>query len=255
MSENPPTGSGPTDERELPGATSPGIPALPLGVPPTPAPRVARGPRWLMGILGGAVILVVAVAGLIAAESGALNLFPAPSSSPSGEHQGARPLPATVPTPVPVAPLPAGVGVPIPTACDPLYSADFHATLTAAHPANAAAAATYAPTSDQTLQPFLTAPGALRCAWGDPEKDGLITVVAPVGTAGQKTVGARLRDIGAKCYAEFSGTRCVRSQSVAGIGTRGESHVLRDGVWIATYWTNFSPKDYTAEIVDAVFPA
>ena len=35
----------------------------------------------------------------------------------------------------------------------------------------------------------------------------------------------------------------------------GESHFIRDGIWIATKWVNASPDGYTHDMVTTIFGA
>lgn len=239
-----------------------GIPALPLTVPPTPAPRRARGPRWVLGIIASILVLIAMIAGVIAIDNGALNLS-APSSTSGSASE--RPRPEVVPGPVPVvtpAPSDAPSATPstspvaegLPADCDALYSDAFKSALAADGAPNTAAGLAYRPTTDSLLEPLLATPGSLRCSWGDPTSRGLLTTIASIGKTSAANVVTRLESLGAKCYAEFSGTRCVRTMSGTG-GPRGESHLLRNGIWISTYWTAFSPDGYTAELAKHVFPA
>lgn len=43
------------------------------------------------------------------------------------------------------------------------------------------------------------------------------------------------------------------SEVVDDNGTVGESHFLREGVWLATWWLNIAPDGYTHDIVAALW--
>ena len=46
--------------------------------------------------------------------------------------------------------------------------------------------------------------------------------------------------------------RCI-DQHEAEAGAWGESHFLREGVWIATGWVNAGPNGYTHDMVTTIF--
>jgi len=53
------------------------------------------------------------------------------------------------------------------------------------------------------------------------------------------------------CDDESGGTRCVIEREES--ATWGESHFVRDGIWIATRWGVSGPSGCTADIVAAIF--
>ncbi len=50
------------------------------------------------------------------------------------------------------------------------------------------------------------------------------------------------------CYDELGGLRCVTETTGDG-GVVGESHFVRDGIWLATRYVNSGPDGYTHDIV------
>lgn len=239
------------------GTVFPGMPNSYLPDPATPPRRPARGPRWMLGLLGSFAVLAILISGVIGLVGGGVDLDAVPPSA------AARPLPGTPLDPVPFAaspepsPGPSPSALPgvqaLPTECAALYSEKYFATLTASHALDTPQAARHDPTNDEILLSALADNPSLRCGLGNPETDGLITQVTQLDTATARGVQSRLAATGSRCYAETRGTRCVRSYTRDRVAV-GESHFLRDGIWIATFWTKFAPENYTGEVVRHVFP-
>ncbi len=110
-------------------------------------------------------------------------------------------------------------------------------------------------TDDQQLQLLIDAGGPLVCLWGGDNGGGdvgLTTSVVSVDSAGETAVEARLGALNFSCYEQLRGLRCVMSQSSEDAMT-GESHFLRDGLWVATKWVNFAPESYTESVVESLW--
>ncbi|KGJ72193.1 hypothetical protein GY21_17010 [Cryobacterium roopkundense] len=106
-------------------------------------------------------------------------------------------------------------------------------------------------TDDQELQGVMAAAEPLECDWASANGGsgvGLSTDVASVSPEVSVTIEARLRAVGANCYGELAGLRCVMSGSNDG-DIWGESHFLRDSLWLATKYVNFAPANYTENVV------
>ena len=89
------------------------------------------------------------------------------------------------------------------------------------------------------------------CLWGDERGGGdvgLTTSVVSVSSGAKSAVEARLNALKFSCYEQLRGLRCVMSHSYES-GMTGESHFLHDGLWVATKWVNFAPKNYTENVV------
>jgi hypothetical protein len=109
---------------------------------------------------------------------------------------------------------------------------------------------------DPALQGVLEETEFLLCQWVMPEGPsgaGVSTTVAAVDAAQNATVEERLRDRGDSCFAERNGLRCVTAGS-NDEGYFGESHFVRDGIWITTEYSNAGPEGYTLDIVTNLWP-
>ncbi|MBM7829563.1 hypothetical protein JOE59_000268 [Agromyces cerinus] len=107
-----------------------------------------------------------------------------------------------------------------------------------------------------TAVELLTSASAITCKWGNPaggSDRGLTTNVAHVTEEQAAAMIAHFGESGYSCYEELQGTRCVRETPPSVDGQAGESHFIRDDVWIATHWVNAGPDRYTHDIVAAIF--
>lgn len=213
--------------------------------------------RLLWVVLGGlgALLIIVLVVVLIVWRGGA--------QTPSGADNAApvRPVPSTSATPVPLAStapvVPTG---PRPATCDDIYSPAMLATFGETSTLNPdwvedSGAEWSLGTNDAELQSMLRSVEHLTCVWGDEaggSGSGLATNVAYVTAEQAEAVQTRLNDLGQNCYDELGGIRCVM-QEVGTEGTTGESHFLRDGIWLATLYSNAGPDGYTRDIVTTLW--
>lgn len=233
---------------------------LPPDVPPAPTSRV--GTRMLLGALGLVAVGVIGILGIVAIANGAVRLTADPVSS-------GRPLPIESLAPVAVEPegetLPGESPEPTPSAsaealpgdCTQIYSAAYLERLReSGYPLNdPARVGTAVGTRDAQLRTILATLPTLECHWGAGGDAGLSTNVSLVTPAQAQSVRARLSAAGYTCYAENSGQRCLSTSTTgAGEEARGESHFVREDLWIATDWVGFTPPNYTGEIVERLFP-
>lgn len=185
-----------------------------------------------------AVVLLVALG---------LALNPTPEASPRAE-------PTTSPTAtVPPSPEPSI----IPASCADIYTTDWASQL-APYVLNPdwAAAEKNVGTGDVALKQLLGPNTRLTCQWGQESgagDTGLVTTLAQIDSTTDSLVRSRLNTLGWTCYDSSGGVRCVTEGTDAN-GSWGESHFLRDGVWIATRWSNLAPDGYTADIVLTIWP-
>ena len=171
-----------------------------------------------------------------------------------------RPQPSTMPPPVALAAAPAATPTatpagPHPTTCGELYSPAMVAAfgLAVLNPPWTAAAAfdVRQGTADAELITVIEASDTLTCVWGSPEGgsgSGLTTNLVWVTAEQSAAVTARLAAAGMTCYDELGGLRCVTETTGDG-GVVGESHFVRDGIWLATRYVNSGPDGYTHDIV------
>lgn len=237
-----------------------------------------RRQRWVAGIAVAALVIVgawtvsaVALGGRPASEPDLTPLAGAASTprptvssestssprtpSPVASTHPLTPLPPPLPTPLPtpIAPPPVPAGpdtATLPDECPGLYSPSMYTYLSVGEALPLNDGTTLAPPFSKspdvaTLQTGL--PG-LVCTWGSAGHFGLLTQANEVTAAQSAAAVSALTASGFDCYAQSSGTRCV----VKGAGddeTWGESHFLRGNVWLCTFWSNFAPTGYTADIV------
>ncbi|WP_159599933.1 hypothetical protein [Agromyces humi] len=225
---------------------------------PPPAndrPPLLRQP--LFWILAGVGVLLVAAGVTVALGVGA---------SPSGGRAPTGAAPATTTaTPAAVEATEAPVQVPpvsvfaIPPDCAGMYTKDWSADMNgfvlnpawAADPSNLQYGS-----RDDGLVTVLEATKLLTCKWASPNGGtdrGITTNVASLTPEQQASTIAHAQASGFDCYQELGGTRCVTETAPSADGQSGESHFLRDGVWIATVWINLQPDGYTHDMVAAIF--
>jgi len=213
-------------------------------------------PRWRAWpwVAGGVLAAVLAVA------AGAVTTLVTrePSDArPTGSAQTQTP----VQTPEPVATTPTAPQpvTPIPAACTDAYAPEYIEALEAdGYPLNDPTFVLEVGTRDDQLGAIISASPTLRCTWGGASESGLITNVTQIIADQRSTIEARLRELGFSCYPEQEGLRCVTQERIETDGQSsyiGESHFLRDDVWLATLWINFTPDDYTPGMVRTIWPS
>lgn len=164
---------------------------------------------------------------------------PAPSEKP-------RPTPSAVATP-------EEVGVVLPGSCEDLYGPAMFKSLQADLP----------PLNDETMadpnfsnnakvEEALRSLTYLQCTWGGAGELGIVTAVARVSEKQSDEVLEIMGSGGFDCYDQLDGTRCVIREEADG-SVLGESHFLREGVWVSTFWLNAPIRGYTENIVEAIW--
>lgn len=213
----------------------------------------------------GTALLTVAAAVLLAAVIVVLVVWRGGATAPSASGETGRPQPSSNPTIQlgPATPVPtdaAQTDSRIPTDCTDLYTTDWAASLA---PLVLNPAWTSGPDSgprvatDSTLSTQLQAATVLICNWASEvggSGQGIITNVASITAEQQADLTASIGSLGFPCYDELDGLRCVTERSDDG-ASWGESHFIRDGIWIATKWVNASPDGYTHDMVNTIFGA
>jgi hypothetical protein len=228
-------------------------------VPDAPRPPLARRASFWLAIAAG--LLFAAIAALLAvallAPRGTTDA--ASTATPTATAPTSAPPSTTAPPPEP-APQPAPAVVAIPASCDGIYTRDWSSDLAPRvlnptwidDPANGF---TRWGSNDVGLVTMLEGTTKLECNWV-PESPGghvfLVTSVATMTPEQQGSLLDYLATTGMDCYDEWAGTRCVVEGDEGG-ETWGESHFVREGVWIATRWGGSGPTGYTQDIVTALF--
>ncbi|MFO7691349.1 MAG: hypothetical protein R6W83_12500 [Cryobacterium sp.] len=255
----------------------------PASVPPEPVAEAdpdsdleRRRRRLRLSLIIGVLALALAAMALIV-WSLSPGSGPTPvstgtaASSPSETPTSVPGSPTPTPTPTPTAtatptasPTPTGgaevAAVPQPTNCEQLYSAAMVENFSelALNPAwtQVPGVDVRSGSDDAELRQLIDANERLTCLWvspAGPSGTGLTTQVVAVSAPVSAAAQSRMTALGMDCFAEASGQRCITS-TTSDDGAFGESHFLRNGIWIATQWSNIAPVGYTADIVDNLWP-
>ncbi|MEF3403276.1 hypothetical protein [Agromyces sp. CCNWLW203] len=236
-------------------------PAPSIPAPSIPAASAADGRRPLAKRPQFWILVVVA----ILAVGGALLVGAAIGDSGADPNGGSTPAPGTIDAAT--AP-PASTALPsappaaheIPSDCEAIYTRDWSADFAplvlnpewTLDPANGVRFGS----RDEVAVALLTSNSDISCHWGSDQGGsgrGLTTNVAHVNDEQAAAMLANFNESGYSCYEEFEGTRCVSETPMSADGQAGESHFVREGVWIATLWVNAGPDGYTHDIVAAIF--
>ncbi|TFB96781.1 hypothetical protein E3O42_16720 [Cryobacterium adonitolivorans] len=229
-----------------------------MGAATLPTGSPSRRPLWFaLGAVG--VLLVVALIVVLVVWRGG-------AGTPSGSDTlpGTRPTPSATAEPLavasaaPTASAPAG---PHPATCEAIYSPAMMATFSETRSLNPSwssdpQAAMQAGTQDSELASMIQSAEHLTCIWGSEgggSDSGLTTNVVFVTPEQSEAAHQRLNALGQSCYEELGGIRCVMESTTEGEGTSGESHFLRDGIWLATHYVNAGPDGYTHDMVGTVW--
>ncbi|MEJ3404477.1 hypothetical protein WDJ51_07015 [Rathayibacter sp. YIM 133350] len=218
-----------------------------------PPARIGRSRQWIVWLILAVLVVAALVAGVLFMQArGMAGASPTSSATPS------RPVASASPTPTPgTTELASGE---IPATCAEIYMKDWAPEMKplVLNPEwTESGKTTREGSRDDQLIADLAATTRLTCIWAMPggpnDVAHLATNVAAV-TDDQKTAAlARMSAAGFTCYDELEGTRCVTETAPSADGVAGESHFVRDGVWVATSWLNAQPDGYTHDIVAAIF--
>ncbi|POH70090.1 hypothetical protein C3B61_00250 [Cryobacterium zongtaii] len=227
-----------------------------MGAAHSSAPSPANRRLW---VIIGVFAVLLAAAAILAGL-----FWPRGEVTPAAT-EAARPTPsATVapatPTPTPTPGSSAAQGTPRPESCDDLYSPEMVAAFGSMvlNPAwlNDPELEMRIGEDDPVQQQVIEANDSLLCQWGMPEGPsgaGVSTAVVWVDAEDSATIQALLADRGYSCFEQQGGLRCTTEGS-NDEGYFGESHFLRDGIWVATEYSNAGPEGYTLDIVNNLWP-
>ncbi|MGY4858108.1 hypothetical protein [Cryobacterium sp. AP23] len=218
---------------------------------PTPPSPANRRLRVLVGVLGG--LLLVAIVLIVV-------LWPRPAATPTASD-APRPVPSS--TPAPITPTPTtslALGTPRPTDCEELYSpamveAFGNLVLNPDWLDNPDENLNIRP-ADEQLSELIDQNDSLECIWTTAEGGsdvGVATAVVWVDPDEREAAADRLDELGFDCFDEREGLRCT-TEETTDEGFVGESHFLRDGIWLSTQYANAGPAGYTLDIVDNLWP-
>lgn len=104
------------------------------------------------------------------------------------------------------------------------------------------------PTEVPSLGDVLGPDVRVSCAWTDREGRGVISTLSVIPADAVGLGEAALRGQGFACAAGEGIVRCARTQ-----GEIIETHVLREGLWLATVERSWHPEDYGARLERSVF--
>jgi hypothetical protein len=236
-----------------------------------------HGMKLIFGVFAALLVAALIVLGLFWARGGlnpaAGDTQPSATSAPDTLQQSAvtpgqieapaDSAPAAQGAPDPVAGLIAAPAGQLPGSCDQLYSTAMVDTLTAGNLAlnparlnDPGANVTFAP-ADEQLRTLIDANESLQCIWVTPEGGsgiGIGTAVVLVDAVERDQVTGRLRSLGFSCVDEREGLRC-ETESSSDEGTFGESHFLRDDLWVSTQYGDVPlPEGYTLDIINSLWP-
>lgn len=242
---------------------SPDTSENPIGSP-TARRRLYIGLAVLGLVLSIVLIVVLAVqvgggAPVAAPPTSTVSATAPPATSAPATPEPSDPATRPPDTPTPTSTPPgqdAAPGVPRPSSCDELYSPVMVQALSglALNPewSQDPEAGVSHGTDDTALRAVIDSADHLTCVWGSPyggSDTGIITTLAWVTPQQSAAVEDRLVATGLKCFAQSDGVRCVIQTNTLD-GAFGESHFLRDGIWLATKYTNAGPLGYTQDMVN-----
>ncbi|MET4638614.1 hypothetical protein ABIE24_001850 [Mycetocola sp. 2940] len=199
-----------------------------------------------LAALGTAALLTAA---LVSGCSGT----PAPEDTTEGTT-AASPAPSEEPRPTPSAEAtPDEVGLVLPGSCEEIYGpAMFEALQEDLPPLNDPSMSDPNFSNTDELEETLRSLEYLQCTWGRASEAGIVTAVARVSEEQSDAVLDILESNGFDCYSQLQGTRCVIREETEG-NALGESHFLREDVWVSTFWLNAPIRGYTENIVEAIW--
>ena len=238
--------------------------------PPTPAAEENRTPRnrwttvWLViavvGLVAVSTVTAVAVSGMpVSQPSPTPSAGPtstarptpwSPDRSPTPEPSTPPVTPSPPPTPPPPVVPPDPDAAVLPGDCSGLYSDSMYTYLSVDEELPLNDGTTLEPpfSKAETVAAHQIGLPGLVCTWGSAGHFGLLTQANEVTKAQSASALGALRAAGYTCYEQALGTRCTM-KSVGDGEAWGESHFLRGNIWLCTFWSNFTPTGYTADMV------
>lgn len=223
--------------------------------------------RMIVAVFAALVASALIIIGLFWARTGltpaAGDTRPAVASVPSTAQPPSPSVPPAESTPAAQGATVTVAAAPLPASCEQLYSAELVNTLTAGNLAlnparlNNPGEELRITLTDEQLRNLLDQNESLQCVWTTAEGGsgvGIVTAVVLVDPAERDSAADRFRALGYNCFDERDGLRCETEVSNVD-GTFGESHFLRDDLWLATqYGDQPLPEGYTLDIINNLWP-
>ncbi|MCH6232027.1 hypothetical protein MK786_14850 [Microbacterium sp. CFH 31415] len=103
-------------------------------------------------------------------------------------------------------------------------------------------------TTVPTLLEVLTPDVRVTCHWAAPDGGTVVSTLAAVDEAAPALAEAALRGQGFSCAMSDAGLHCAGR-----VGRETETHVFRDGLWLASVESAWHPEDYAARLERQVF--
>lgn len=229
-----------------------------MSEPSQPAPRrpLAKRPVFWLALVGVLLLCGVAISAGVAIGS-ATDASP---SDPASDTAAPTPLATDGSATATATAEPPAAGVAIPADCADIYTRDWSAdlaprVLNPAWIAEPDSGFKRYGSNDVGLVTVLEATTRLECNWVPEAGAGhvfLITGIAALTPEQQASTLEYLDGTDLECFDELEGVRCVIEREEGGENW-GESHFIREGVWIATRWGGSGPDGYTHDVVAAIF--
>lgn len=199
------------------------------------------------GVLAALTLAALASAGCAPEPGGARSTVEASATEAAGPTLTAS-----------AAPAPTTDRFALPGECRQMYSAGMLADLERTlPPLNDPAVTLYATQVPAALDVLQSGVPTIRCTWGSAGGAGLATAVSVVEGDQATRVHDALVEAGFECADGLGGIVCrTQTETVTmedAIVSLGESHVLRDGGWVATSWVGALPEGYTEDVVGTLW--
>ncbi len=194
-------------------------------------------------VVGSVALLTAGILSGCSAEPAA---EPQPAVEPTPTAAAARPTPAVVDPP-------SVVGTVIPGDCEEIYLPLMFERLPSLYPPlNDPTMADPNFSNTDELEEHLRSLEYLQCTWGAAGEDGIVTAVARVTEEQSAQALAILEEGDFACNDLQQGTRCVSREETDG-DVVGETHFLRDDVWLSSLWLNAPVRGYTENMIAALW--
>lgn len=159
--------------------------------------------------------------------------------------------------------------VQLPENCEGLFSRSMLSATAASYGPVQTGVADRMSTKDPALEAIVKIADGLHCSWAPTgDAGGINTSVLHVDANTTLAITRHLQANEYECGASKQGFLCTKTLSgpgavssdpntsaaeLARLPRSGESHLLREGIWISTYWSQHIPNGYTLDISRTLF--